>query len=162
MKKYYFFICIALLFCSACKNKKNSENDNESKDIFIPILKNKLDSFFVYADTTYGRHGDHGLLYTISFHEKNGKQIVSLGVDFFYHLRRIKRYTFVNDRLVVYNGNYSDQKQYLLDTSKLTIFADTILGYRSDIVLDMDYEVIKQDYLICDKDSLSLIFSGFY
>ena len=138
MKKYYFFICIALLFCSACKNKKNSVNDNESKDIFIPILKNKLDSFFVYADTTYGRHGDHGLLYTISFHEKNGKQIVSLGVDFFYHLRRIKGYTFVNDRLVVYNGNYSDQKQYLLDTSKLTIFADTILGYRSDIVLDMD------------------------
>lgn len=68
----------------------------------------------------------------------------------------------MNDRLVVYNGNYSDQKQYLLDTSKLTIFADTILGYRSDIVLDMDYEVIKQDYLICDKDSLSLIFSGFY
>ena len=62
----------------------------------------------------------------------------------------------------MYNGNYSDQKQYLLDTSKLTIFADTILGYRSDIVLDMDYEVIKQDYLICDKDSLSLIFSGFY
>lgn len=84
--------------------------------------------------------------------------LVFIGRDFFYDKRRVKGYAFVNGELVVYEGNYSNREQYLVDTTKLIPLVDTIPNYWEIEDNDgMDYEVVSREFVIHGKDSLSWV-----
>ena len=63
---------------------------------------------------------------------------------------------------ILYNGNDSDRKQNLVDTTKLIQFVDTIPGFWSDDTdIHMDYEVLRREFVIHGKDSLTLTNLGY-
>ena len=83
------------------------------------------------------------------------------GTDFFIKKTKLK-VMLLNGRLVVYNGNDSDRKQNLVDTTKLIQFVDTIPGFWSDDTdIHMDYEVLRREFVIHGKDSLTLTNLGY-
>lgn len=160
MKKY---ICVlfVMLYCFGCKRDSKFDENNRGSIAFTPVLRDKIENFISYADSVLGKK-EKEEFYTFFMHKRNDKEILFLGTSFFYKKKRIKGYAFLNGRLVVYYGNSSGQEQDLVNVAKLIQFVDTIPGYRSDACIDMDYQVLKREYVICDKDSLSLIYSGFY
>lgn len=103
----------------------------------------------------------HRRLYRLSLRKEGRKNVVFLQTDYFYNKQKIKGYTFIGDRLVVYDGNYTGQRQNLIDTTRLIQFVDSIPGYDSDEVIDMDFEVIIQKHIIHTRDSLSLTYFGY-
>ena len=163
-KQMKIYICFIIgLFCINCRYCISKQcNDDVEKSVFTPVLTDKIKDFITYADSIFTDEGERKLCYTLLFYEDDENFILQMSTDFFYRKQYIKGYTFINDHLIVYDGNFANQKQYLLDTSRLIKFVDTIPGYRSDIFIDMDYEVVKREYLISNKDSLSLIVSGYY
>ena len=160
MRKY-IYILFAVLSCYGCKRNTKLDENNRGSIAFTPVLRDKIEAFISYTDSIWQRK-EKEEFYTLSIYKRDNKKILFLGTSFFYKKKRIKGYAFVNNRLLVYYGNSSGQKQYLVDVTKLIPFVDTIPGYRSDACIDMDYQVLKREYVICDKDSLSLIYSGFY
>lgn len=159
MKKYVVLFMI-LCFCS-CKYKAKLYEDNSGSGAFTSELKNEMEAFITYTDSIWQKK-EKEMFYTLSMYNEDGKMVLLLGTSFFYQKKRINGYAFVNDRLFVYYGNSSGKEQKLVNVTKLIQFVDTIPGYRSDICIDMDYEVVKREYIILDNDSLSLIYSGFY
>ena len=143
------------LCCFDCKRHSSLDENNRGSEAFTFVLRDKIENFISYIDSISPYKNNNELFY-VSFEEENDKMFVFVGTDFFYRKCKIKGYAFVNGRLVVYNGNYSDQKQYLVDTTKLIQFVDTIPGYWSDNTdIYMDYEVLRREFVIHGKDSLS-------
>lgn len=186
MRKYCFFICVTTLCCLGCKCKTSTQRVPVTKnEVFAPALRDKLNEFFLSVDFCLGidenldededkseynnesgevyvaKYRKHKRLYRLSFHKEGKWNIVLLHTDYFYSKQKIKGYTFIDDRLVVYDGNYTGQAQDLIDMSKLTLFKDSIPGYDSDEIVDLDYEVIMQEHIIHTRDSLILTYFGF-
>ena len=134
------------LCCFACKRHSGLDENNRGSEAFAFVLRDRIEDFISYVDSISPYKNKNEFFY-VFFEEENDK---------------MKGYAFVNGRLIVYNGNDSDRKQYLVDTTKLIQFVDTIPGFWSDDTdIHMDYEVLRREFVIHGKDSLTLTNLGY-
>ena len=135
---------------------------DDSKGIWTPDTTVKGWCLNRLTMEPYTYYKNKNEFFYVFFEEENDKMFVFVGTDFFYRKNKIKGYAFVNGRLIVYNGNDSDRKQNLVDTTKLIQFVDTIPGFWSDDTdIHMDYEVLRREFVIHGKDSLTLTNLGY-
>lgn len=161
MRKYVFYMLFTTLCCFACKRHSGLDENNRGSEAFAFVLRDRIEDFISYVDSISPYKNKNEFFY-VFFEEENDKMFVFVGTDFFYRKNKIKGYAFVNGRLIVYNGNDSDRKQYLVDTTKLIQFVDTIPGFWSDDTdIHMDYEVLRREFVIYGKDSLTLTNLGY-
>ena len=154
MKKNKIYIAFIISFCVCCESAKQ---DNE---IFKPELKNKILSFIKYSDSIIGQSPlKKDMFYAVAFTGQE-EPLLYIYRDFFYD-KKMLGYTYIDDRLIVCYNFREGYKQHLIDTTKLIPFKDSIPGYRSNIVIDMYYEILKYVYTIDSTDNLSLIYVGF-
>lgn len=144
-------------FSFGCKSHTKLDETNRGADAFAPVLREKIVEFVSFIDSIRSFRAKEGFFYIV-FEDRNEDMLVFIGRDFFYDKRRVKGYAFVNGELVVYEGNYSNREQYLVDTTKLIPLVDTIPNYWEIEDNDgMDYEVVSREFVIHGKDSLSWV-----
>lgn len=142
--------------------------DEDREDIDEDVYKD-IDTSDYKEEKGYNNDGNiyrekfkkHRRLYRLSLRKEGKRNVVFLHTDYFYNKQKIKGYTFIGDRLVIYDGNYTGQPQNLIDTTRLIQFIDTIPVYDSDEFIDIDYEVIMQEHIIHTRDSLILTYFGY-
>lgn len=85
------------------------------------------------------------LLYAVAITGQE-EPLLYIYTDFFYD-KSMLGYTYIDNKLVVcYNFRKDGYKQHLIDMTKLIPFKDSIPGYRSNICIDMCYEIMKHIY----------------
>lgn len=150
----YIALITSLFVC--CKSNISKQND----EIFVPQLRTNILNFLEYSDSVYKNAPPKDMLYAVAVTGRK-EPLLYLYTDFFYN-KNMLGYTYINNKLVVcYNFREDDYKQYLIDTTKLIRFKDSIPGYRSNECIDMSYEILKYIYSIDSTNNLSLIFVGF-
>lgn len=146
---------IITYFCFGCKSQTKLDKNNW--ELFSPVLKEKLVEYISYINSKRPYRSKKDFFY-ITFRERNDEMFLLIGTDFFYDKNKDKGYVFMNDELVVYRGNHSNRKQYLVDTTKLIPLVDTIPNYWSvDDGINMDYEVYRREFVIQGNDSLTWV-----
>ena len=154
-------ILLAISCCYGCKHDNRPHESNRGSVAFAPVLKDKIEEFIFYNDSIRSYPSKNEFFY-VSFWEREDKMLVFVGTDFFYQKDKIKGYAYMNGRLVVYNGNPTKREQHLVDTTKLIQFVDSIPNYWSDDDnIGMDYEVLRREFVIYGKDSLSWVIDRF-
>jgi hypothetical protein len=133
------------------------------KEVFNPVLKKEILNFISHTEKEY-EVKKHGFYIIISYEEDNDCYLCILQ-SYFYNEELLKGYTFLENYLIVYYGDFSDKGNChtdFINQKQLALFKDTIEGYKSTKECDMEYEAIKRVFKIVDRDSLEVTYTGFY
>ena len=151
MKKKIIFLVLILLIFIYCIEKNNRKKD--LTNIMNKSLTDKIEEVIEEQKIKYKYPMKGKRIVTISF-DNFSNCLIKISTDFYYDADRIDGYTFFDGYLIVFYNAHSICSKDMLNINALTIFKDSIAGYKDYSQLNMDYEIITKTYKIINKDSL--------
>jgi hypothetical protein len=153
MKNREMFLVLILLIFTTC-----IEKDNKNRDLANIMNKSLIDKIEEVVDEFEGRYKypiKEKKIIAISFDDYSNC-LIKISTDYYYNTDRIDGYTFFDGNLIVFYNAHSICNKDIVNINNLTIFKDSISGYKDYSQLNMDYETITRLYKIVNKDSPSL------